>query len=206
MQGEPLSTVAVTGGMGSGKSSVARYLSEISGALFVDADGICRQLLEPGASGWLALRAAFAERFFEADHCLDRVLLRKAIFADDVLRNEVNALLHPLVRNEIHECVMRCGRGGAAQRVVVEVPLLYEARWQDDFLRVVVVYADSDVCLDRIVARDHVGREEALRSMGKQIPLFQKSVWADHVIYNNGPWSESCLQIHHLNAVLWPEK
>ena len=101
------SVVAITGGMGSGKSSVAAHLCGISGAKGLNADTVCRQLLEPGASGWLAVRAAFGGRFFLADQRIDRSLLRKVLFEDHEFRRELNTLLHPLVRNEI------AGWGGA---------------------------------------------------------------------------------------------
>lgn len=192
--------IAVTGGMGSGKSSVAAHLCEIGGAMLLSADGICRQLLEPGKPGWLAMRKAFGERFLGADQTIDRPLLRKVLFEDHGFRRELDALLHPLVRNEIVSSV-----GKDEARYVVEVPLLYEAHWEHDFSRVVVVYAEEAICLQRLMLRDRINEAEAKKAIATQLPLSQKALLADHVIDNSGLWSETCSQILHLRNVLWDE-
>lgn len=203
------SVIAVTGGMGSGKSSVAAYLCEIGGARGLSADTICRQLLEPEAPGWLAVRTAFGERFFLADQHLDRPLLRKILFEDHDFRHALNALLHPLVRNEITGCIEReMGQSSDTQtsrRFVVEVPLLYEAHWEHDFSQVVVAYADEAACLRRLMLRDGVSEPEARQSIGAQMDLAHKASLADHVIDNSGPWSDTCLQIMHLRDLLWQD-
>lgn len=201
------SVVAITGGMGSGKSSVAAYLCEVGEAKGVSADVICRQLLEPGASGWLALRKAFGENFFLADQRLDRPLLRKVIFEDHEIRRELDSLLHPLVRNEIADCIERafaCRVEGQGQpRVVVEVPLLYEVHWEHDFSRVVLAYAEEKSCLQRIMLRDRVSEAEAEKAIKAQMPLSHKALLADHVVDNSGAWSDTSLQIMHLRNLLW---
>jgi len=201
--------VAVTGGMGSGKSSVAAYLCEISGAGSLNADTLCRRLLEPGAAGWLAVRKAFGERFLLADQSIDRPLLRKALFDEHQFRQDLNALLHPLVRNEIISCLEKAiGRLSGAEvqsqaRFVVEVPLLYEAHWEHDFSRVVVAYADAEACLRRLMLRDRINEAEAKKAMAAQMSLAHKALLADHVIDNSGSWSDTCLQIRHLQNLLW---
>jgi dephospho-CoA kinase len=197
--------VAITGGMGTGKSSVARFLCAISGATGFDADAVCRGLLAPEAPGWLALRGAFGEKFFLADQTVDRPLLRKTLFADQGFRKNVNVLLHPLVRLQISADIRERVESSPGSRIVVEVPLLYEAGWQADYSRVVVVYADTAVCRRRIMLRDRTGQEEAEQAMGAQLPLADKVLLADHVIDNSGGWEDTCLQVHHLSAILWPE-
>lgn len=204
-----ISVVAVTGGMGSGKSSVAAWLCEIGGARGLDADAVCRRLLEPGAPGWLAVRQAFGGRFFSADQRLDRPRLRKVLFADREFRRQLDALLHPLARHEIASCLEKeIGRLSQAEvqaqaRFVVEVPLLYEAHWEHDFSPVVVVYADNAACLRRIMRRDRVSEAEAAKALGTQMPLALKALRADHVIDNSGAWTDTCLQISHLRHLLW---
>lgn len=201
------SVVAITGGMGSGKSSVAGYLCEIAGARGLSADSLCRQLLEPEAAGWLAMRQVFGERFFLADQSVDRPLLRKVLFEDSAFRHELNTLLHPLVRNEI-TCRIEKERGDPSEarsqaRFVVEVPLLYEAHWEQDFSQVVVAYADEKSCRQRIMLRDGISEAEAEKAMATQMPLSHKARLADHVIDNSGAWPETCLQIVHLRNLLW---
>jgi len=196
--------VAVTGGMGTGKSSVLRCLCAISGAAGFDADRVCRGLLVPGAPGWLALRQTFGRRFFLASQEVDRLLLRKVLFADQDVRQTVNALLHPLARTEIRTHILERAGEEPGGRIVVEVPLLYEAGWQDDYSRVVVVYADPGVCAARLAARDGMGRDQAQQAMAAQMPVADKALLADHVIDNSGAWSDACLQVHHLAGLLWP--
>lgn len=198
-----ISIVAVTGGMGSGKSSVAAYLCEIGGARGLDADAICRQLLEPGAPGWLAVDKAFGKRFFLADQRIDRPLLRKILFEDRKFRCELNELLHPLVRSEIAGRIVAVKGIFPRARFVVEVPLLYEAHWEHDFSRVVVAFADEKTCLRRIMQRDRTSEDEARNALGAQMPLPGKALLADHVIDNSGPWWNTCLQIVHLRNLLW---
>lgn len=199
------SVVAVTGGMGSGKSSVSAYLCEIGGAQGLNADTICRQLLEPEASGWLAVRQAFGGRFFLPDHSIDRPLLRQVLFEEQEFRRELNALLHPLVRKVITGCIAKelDLHSQSQPRFVVEVPLLYEAHWQHDFSPVVVTYADAKACLQRIMQRDRISEAAAAKAMSAQMPLPHKALLADHVIDNSGPWSDTCLQILHLSTLLW---
>lgn len=197
--------VAITGGMGSGKSSVAAYLCEIAGARGLSADALCRQLLVPGATGWSAVRKAFGERFFLPDQSIDRPLLRKVLFEDHEFRHELNTLLHPLVRNEITSCLEKGGGDlpEAPARFVVEVPLLYEAHWEHDFSQIVVAYAYEKACLHRIMLRDRISEAEAEKAMATQMSLEDKVLLADHVIDNSGSWPDTCLQIAHLQNLLW---
>ncbi|MCX5875448.1 MAG: dephospho-CoA kinase [Deltaproteobacteria bacterium] len=201
------SVVAITGGMGSGKSSVAAYLCEIGGAKGLSADTICRQLLEPKAVGWLAVRKAFGEKFFLADLHIDRPLLRKILFEDHEFRQELNSLLHPLVRNEITDRIekelSRLAELQSQARFVVEVPLLYEVHWEQDFPQIVVAYADEKACQRRIMLRDGISEAEAEKAMATQMSLSEKARLADHVIDNSGAWPETCLQIVHLRNLLW---
>lgn len=199
------SVVAITGGMGSGKSSVAAYLCEIGGARGLNADAVCRQLLEPGAVGWLAVCEEFGERFFLADQRLNRPLLRRVLFEDQEFRHKLDTLLHPLVRNEMASR-MEKELGHLPQfqgRFVVEVPLLYEANWEHDFSQIVVVYSDNRACLRRIMLRDRTSEAEAEKAIGAQMPLLHKALLASHVVDNSGPWTDTCLQILHLRRVLW---
>ncbi len=201
------SVIAVTGGMGSGKSSVAGYLCEIGEARGLSADVFCRQLLQPGATGWLAVRKAFGERFFLADQHIDRPLLRKVLFEDHAFRHELDSLLHPLVRKEITDCIEKevghLAETHSPARFVVEVPLLYEAHWEQDFSQIAVAYADEKACRQRIMLRDRIGEAEAKKAMATQMSLQQKALLADHVIDNSGTWSDTCLQIVHLRNLLW---
>ncbi len=190
--------IGVSGGIGSGKSRVCRFWSRHFALPCIDLDAICRGLLQPGEAGWLSLRRTFGSRFVAADGTLDRQTLRRAIFADHVLRHRLDRLLHPLARQVMREALARQATGA----VLVEIPLLIEAGWRDDVDRVVVVYAGLRERCRRIMHRDHVDSREAMRAIRSQMSLADKALAADHVIDNSGPWAATCLQVIHLGRLL----
>ena len=191
--------VGLTGGMGSGKSSVARYCQEQFGIKYIDADLVCRDLLAPGALGWQAFVATFGEDFLDANRNIDRQRLRKAIFRDNEFRQHLNNLIHPLAHQEINN-ILACSE---PERCLVEVPLLYEAGWDDDFSSVIVVYATDKCCLARLMQRDQLDREGAIQAIDAQLPLTEKARRADHLIDNSGTWEETCRQLLQLGKTLW---
>lgn len=190
--------VAITGGIGSGKSTASRFLAGRYGLPCIDVDRECGKLLLPGRKGWLAMQARFGSAYFRPDHHLDRARLRRDLFADARLRHEIDRLIHPLVREEVGRLIA----GMRASHVIVDVPLLFEAGWQDDFDRTVVVFADPVSCRRRIAARDQVSDAEAMRALRTQKPLFQKAMMADHVIDNSFCRLLTRLQLVHLAKVL----
>lgn len=192
--------VGLTGGIGSGKSSVARYCARRFGLEIIDADGVCRQLLAPGGEGYEAFRSSFGHDFLAADGGIDRQRLRLAIFRDHQLRQRLNALMHPLARREIEKML---ARAADPRRCLVEVPLLYEAGWENDFSAVVVVYASDRRCLARLIKRDRLSLAQASDAIAAQLPLRDKAFRASHVIDNSGCWQDTCLQILHLGEILW---
>ena len=193
--------IGLTGALGSGKSSVAFFLRDGLAAEYIDADLICRQLLLPHEKGWYALRRTLGQEFFSSDESVDRTRLRQVLFNDDTVRSRINRLLHPLAREEVVARINRIERT-AGGPVVVEVPLLFEAAWEDIFDRIVVVYADCNTCLQRIMRRDGVTLAEAESGLIAQSSLLDKVMLADHVIDNSGPWPDTSLQLLHLRRCL----
>jgi dephospho-CoA kinase len=189
--------IGVTGCIGSGKSRVSRYLARQLVCPHVDADQIARELMAPGKPGWLAIKG-LSPCYIRADGQLDRGKLRHDIFADASLRARVDSLVHPLVRQDFLRSLAE--RPGAC--IVAEVPLLFEAGWDDLFDVIVLVYAARDVCIQRVVRRDGVDGEQAARSYGSQLAIEQKIARADHVIDNSGSWWNSQLQLLHLVDIL----
>ncbi len=193
--------LGLTGGIGSGKSTVGEFLSRSAGWHRLDADDICRLLLRPGEPGWRGVSRVLGQEFFLPDRSLDRKKVREAIFSDPTLRGRINAVIHPLARDSVAAGIaswrQTAGREGGAV-LVVEVPLLFEASWQDDFDAIVVVYADQSVCLSRIASRDGVSLESAEAALASQWPLADKSLAADYVIDNSGSRAGTCLQLLHL--------
>ncbi len=184
--------IGITGGICSGKSQVSRYWATIFRLSYLNVDAVCRDLLASGASGWLALRGVLPDHFFLADTKeVDRAALRKAVFSDPEIKEKVDSCLHPLVKEEVLS--FSADREEALK--LIEVPLLFEAGWQDLFDRVVVVYADYDIRLSRLMKRDGVSEQEARLSFSAQIPLEEKVKKSNYIVYNNGIWCETCEQV-----------
>jgi dephospho-CoA kinase len=186
--------LGITGGIGSGKSSVSRLLASYCQAPLIDVDQCCRHLLEVNQPGWLALRAAFGDAFFLQSGNIDRAALRERIFMDSDIRRQVNALLHPLAREAMRsEVELR-----NAPLILAEIPLLYEAGWQNDVDAVLVVYARRGAQCCRIMQRDGGGRKRATRAIAAQMDLREKVKLADFVIDNSGTWSATREQVVNL--------
>ncbi|MCI5222809.1 MAG: dephospho-CoA kinase [Candidatus Electrothrix sp. AR4] len=189
--------IGVTGGIGSGKSRVCAYMAERYRFPFLNLDLICKQLLMPDEPGWLALREVVPGDFFTASGALDRKIFRNALFADTALRSRVDAVLHPLARVEMNNRAALLNG-----RVLVEIPLLFEAGWQDAVQLIVVVYADLSVRLRRIVQRDQVTTEQAVKAVDAQRCLVEKASLADYVIDNSFSWRYTCAQLQQFFGVL----
>lgn len=177
--------LGITGGIGSGKSCVSRLLASYCLVPLIDVDQCCRHLLEIDQPGWLALHAAFGEVFFQRNGAVDRVALRQCLFSDASVRRQVDALLHPLARQAMREQVGH----QLAPLVLVEIPLLYEAGWQEEVDAVLVVSARRGAQCRRIMRRDRVSRRAAARAIAAQMSLAEKAGLAEYVIDNSGPWS-----------------
>ncbi|NOX26506.1 MAG: dephospho-CoA kinase [Deltaproteobacteria bacterium] len=192
--------IALTGGIGSGKSSVARWLRDKVGYAYISADEQVALLLEPDTCGWLRLRDILKPDFFSGDGVLDKARLRRAIFRDADLRSVVERTLHPLVLQKIRDAVREVDKHNLP--CLVEVPLLYEAGWQQYFNKVIVVYAAADVCAARIQKRDGAGAEDVNAAINAQMPLKEKILRADYVIDNSERWADTAAQINKLQKEL----
>ena len=186
--------IGITGVIGSGKSCVARMLAACSFLPLLSADRECAALLMPGKSGWQALHATLGADFFQNDGSLDRPALRQAMFSDPLLRQRIDALLHPMVRAEI----FRIAAAQEQHQALVEVPLLFEAGWEADFNTVIVGYAPAATCLRRIMERDRVDRQGAAQALKAQYDIADKALQADHVIDNSGSHFATELQVCRL--------
>ncbi len=192
--------IAMTGGIATGKSTVCRLLGRRLGAEVLDADEICRDLLVQGKAGWRGVRRVWGERFFDAYGNIDRTLLRRTIFADEKVRRELEQILHPLARKEIARSARQKEKSG--KNLIIEVPLLFEVGWQNDFDWVVTIFATEKRCLQRIVIRDNVTEEEARKALAVQMPLACKALLADSVIDNSGCFAHTWYQVYRLAGYL----
>jgi len=174
-------TVALTGGIGSGKTTIANAFAA-RGVDIVDADVIARQVVEPGQPALAAIRAKFGENILHSDGTLNRTALRQRIFSSPTDKNWLNALLHPLIHAETRR---QLGLTQSAWCLWV-VPLLVENNLQHLANRVLVVDIDRDTQLTRTIARDGISREQAEHILAAQATREQRLAVADDIIYNGG--------------------
>ncbi|MBP0461645.1 dephospho-CoA kinase [Streptomyces montanisoli] len=175
--------VGLTGGIGAGKSEVARLLASY-GAVLIDADLIAREVVEPGTPGLAAVAAEFGEKVLTPEGALDRPALGAVVFADEERRRALNAIVHPLVRARSAELERAAGESAI---VVQDVPLLVEGAMMDQFDVVIVVDASPATQLDRLVRLRGMPEADARRRMAAQATREQRGAAADVIIDNDGP-------------------
>lgn len=180
--------IGLTGGIGSGKSTVSSWL-KAWGAPLIDADVIVRQLQQPGAPGWRAIWREFGWPAFTDRGEIARKKLGRRVFREPAQREKLDAVLHPLVQQEIL-CQLERLRTGGAVVAVVDIPLLIERGWTRLVDEIWLVYTTPDRQIERIGRRDRLGPDEAGRRLAAQMPLSDKLTWADRVIDNTGSLAE----------------
>jgi dephospho-CoA kinase len=173
--------VGLTGGIGAGKSTVARLLARY-GAVVVDADALAREVVAPGTPGLAEIVETFGEGVLSPDGTLDRPGLGKIVFADQVSLRRLEAITHPRIAAESSRLVALAEESGA--RVLIhDIPLLVENGLPDTFDDVVVVEAPDDIRLARLEGRG-LPREQALERMKAQATNEQRRAAASYVIDN----------------------
>lgn len=176
--------VALTGGIGSGKSTVAALLAE-TGATVIDADVIARACTAAGGAAMPLIRAHFGPRYITATGALDRATMRALVFREPTARAQLEALVHPLVEEEIRRRVA-AARSLKPPFVVLDIPLLVEhlARWRKTLDHILVVDCDAETQRARVAARDHLAADEIQRILAAQASRAQRLAMADSVIFN----------------------
>lgn len=175
----------LTGGIASGKSTIARIFAEL-GCLTIDADQIVARLYEPGQAGHAALVRTYGSGILTENGTVDRRKLADIAFASDESAKALNALIHPIVvAEEAGRMAAEEQRAGGDRIVIVEATLLIEAGGKDRYHRIVVVDVDPETQLARAVARG-MTREDAARRIAHQLPRQERLRYADYVIDNSG--------------------
>lgn len=176
-------------------------MSQIMSCQLLDADREVAELLRKNAPGWKALSGILGASFFMADGDIAKPFLREAIFRDSDLRKAVEGVLHPMVKARLKEKADRVLKE-QGKWSLVEVPLLYEVGWQNEFSLVIVVSVHAETAVQRAVLRDGITEQHARSTLAAQMPLADKVCLADYVIDTNGPWSEVLGQVSALKKNL----
>ena len=175
--------VGLTGGIGSGKSTVAAMLVA-QGAALIDTDALARELTSPGGAAIDAIRAEFGASMIDARGALDRDAMRALAFADLGARRRLEAILHPLIGQQAQA---RASGAGAAPLVVFDVPLLAEsAHWRARVDRVLVIDCHEATQAQRVRLRPGWSEQAALSVIAQQAPRAARRAIADAVIFNEG--------------------
>jgi dephospho-CoA kinase len=182
--------VALTGGIGTGKSYCLSRLSAL-GAPVIDADVLSREVVASGTPGLSAIVDRFGPSVLTAGGVLDRAALARRVFADPVERRDLESIVHPLVYRRLEDWFDASAGEGIG---VADVPLLYETEHQGDFDRVVVASCSPAQQLERLHARG-LSEHDARQRIAAQIPIDEKRRRADYVIDTSGPEADTDRQI-----------
>jgi dephospho-CoA kinase len=185
--------VALTGGVASGKSTVASLLRE-AGLPVIDSDMVARQAVAPGKPAWEALRQNFGSEFFAPDGSLDRQTLARHVFTRPEARRKLDQLIHPWIALELQELLAQLQSGGE-ELVVVEIPLLFELGLEHLYDRIIVVFADETSQKQRVARRDFREPDEVAGILAAQGVWRQKVAQGNFVVDNSGSLTATRKQV-----------
>ena len=186
--------VGLTGGIGSGKSSVTALFVEL-GVCVIDTDLLAREVVQPATSGLRAVVAQFGDDILDTTGNLDRAKLRQLVFSDDQQRLALEAILHPLIRKAMHDQIDQ----STSAYCIVCIPLLFETSQADSVDRVLVVDVPREVQLERTLARDGSPRETIEGILAAQLDRQERLARADDVIDNSAEQSALRPQVNVLH-------
>jgi len=190
--------IGLTGSIASGKSTVSLMFDDF-GIPVIDADKLSRDVVKPGQPALEKLTEAFGTDILQEDGTLDRKKLGGIVFRDEAKRSVLNSIVHPEVRRSmIEERDALIAKGEKA--VVLDIPLLFESKLESYVDKILVVYADREIQLRRLMKRDGYSQAEAERRIKVQMPVKDKAAMADEVINNNGEKYETYEQLQRILA------
>ena len=184
-------TIGLTGGIATGKSTVAALLNERPHIACLDADSIAREVVEPGSEALAQIQAAFGPQYLGPDGHLDREALGKRVVSDAHARSRLEAITHPQIRSRILTALVDLADRGL-KAAVVEAALLVETGSHRAYDQLWVVSCAPEIQLQRLVSRKGCSEEEARAWIDAQLPLEEKAAMAQVVIENNGSLEDLC--------------
>ena len=190
------SVIGLTGGIGSGKSTVARMFGAL-GVHWVDADDVARQVVEPGTQALRAIADHFGESILQGNGELDRAALRQKVFEDPEQRRWLEGLLHPIIRQELIRQLSP--EDYNLPYVILVSPLLLETNQHELVERIVVVDVPEEIQIERTMTRDGNSREQVERILAAQMPRAARREKADAIINNAQPLERVEASVHALH-------
>jgi dephospho-CoA kinase len=188
--------IGLTGGIASGKSTVSGMLQDL-GAVIIDADKIAREVVEPNQPTWLKIKQRFGEDIFHEDGQMDRKKLGAIIFKDGQARTDLNAIIHPAIRERMMQQREKAEREGT-ELIVMDIPLLFESELEYMVEKILVVYVPEEIQKDRLMLRDQIDEELALQKMSSQLSIELKKEKGHAFINNSGSFDETREQLNYI--------
>lgn len=189
--------VGLTGNIASGKTEVAKIFEEL-GAKIIDADEIAREVVEPGEPAWQEVLDEFGRDILNSDGSINRKKLGEIIFNDDEKREQLNRITHPRIMNKIKETIDTYKKENV-KLVVIEAALIVEKRGLLKVIdELIVVSAEEETQIGRIMTRDGLQKEEAISRIVAQMPISEKVKHATYIIDNSGTLGETRKQVEEI--------
>ena len=185
--------VGLTGGIASGKSTVANMIRNL-GIAVIDADVIAREVVEVGQEAYYKIIETFGDGILQEDRTINRAELGAIIFNNEDKRKALNNIVHPAVRAKMNELKTEYIKKGE-KVIVLDIPLLFESKLTHLVEKIIVVYVDREVQVKRLMERNGLTLEEAEARIHSQMPLSEKIPLADAVLNNNGTIVETTEQL-----------
>ena len=189
--------IGLTGSIATGKSTVTNMLKEL-GAFVIDCDKTARDVVAPGTRGLAKIEAAFGKAAVAADGSMDRVYIGDLVFRNPGMKKRLENILFPLIFEALDEELLRLEREGAMPVVFLDMPLLYEVKYDSYVDEVWLVYVPFEVQLSRLMKRNGYTKEEALLRIHSQISVDKKKSLAQQVIDNSGTLEDTKKQVRSL--------
>jgi len=193
--------VGLTGGIATGKSTVAEVFRRL-GCVIIDADGLAREVVVPGAPAHDDIVAAFGGGILRPDGTLDRQKLGAIVFAVPDAKKRLEAITHPRIRERFAEALAELKARDFAGIVIFDAPVMIESGNYTAMDRLVVVVTDAATQARRLTARDALGAAEAEQRIGSQMPVAEKAKLADYVIDNSGDRETTIAEARRVHAAL----
>ncbi len=193
--------IGITGGIGSGKSRVCKLFAKL-GRTVLSADEIARQLTETNNEIKKSIRNTFGDGVFLPTASLDRHALANIVFQNRSLRKKLDAIVHPYVFAAVDQAVGQIPRGKRTPYILIEAALIFETEMDERLDYVIVVHADEETRIQRVMDRDKIDRDAVLARIQSQMDPKEKRELADFVIENDGDDSELADRVKFLDKIL----
>ncbi len=189
--------VALTGGIGSGKSTVAGMFKD-EGAYVIDFDYLACLVVEPNKPAWRDIVDYFGPQILSSDGTVNRSALAKIVFSDDKRRKVLEGFTHPRIFEEEDALIKAIKRKDPCSVVIVDIPLLFELDLRDMFDKVILAYVPRAIQIRRVLKKGALGREEVEGRLNAQIPIEEKRSLSDYIIHNEGSLKDTRGQVREI--------